>query len=100
MSKIKKIALLTLSALSWFILLGSLSFSMFAWRVDNEPGATSIPQLHYLAAGTFFTGFLLTVIVHYIFARRNEKFSSIWWANLVATVLYLPLFMLTLLMMV
>jgi hypothetical protein len=100
MSSLKKFALLTLSSLSWFTLLVSLSFTMFAWRVDNEPGATSIPQLHYLAAATFLAGFLLTVLVHYIVARRKEKFSSIWWANLVATILYMPIFFLTLLMMV
>ena len=97
---IKRIALLTLSAISWFTLLCSLSFSMFAWRVDNEPGAESIPELHYMAAATFLTGFLLTVLVHYIVARQDGKFTSVWWANLVATIFYLPLFLLTLLMMV
>jgi len=40
------------------------------------------------------------VLVHLIFAKKGEKYSAIWWANLVATILYMPAFLLTLLLMV
>jgi hypothetical protein len=100
MGKLLKAVLLIIASLAWLTLLCSLSLKMFAWRVDLEPGATKIPELHYASIAAFLIGSVLTVLVHFIFARKGEKYSAIWWANLVATILYLPAFLLTLLLMV
>ncbi|MBN1298553.1 MAG: hypothetical protein JW997_02585 [Actinobacteria bacterium] len=101
MSRKLLIMLSILSALCWFLLLFSLSLFMFYWRIVNEPGAGSAVKILIAACLLIASGFAGTVAVNAIFIKFKEKRAWIAWAaNLGATVIYLPAFVLTLLMMV
>lgn len=99
----KVVALLILSPFAWFSILISISLRMMHWRSVNEPGVpdsryAGLLTAHYLA---FWIGLALTVLIQ-VFVRRweSDKLIISWIANVAATVVYIPLFFITLLMMV
>jgi len=101
MAKPLRIILTILAPLFWFTLLCSLSIRMMAWRVDNEPGADRIPELHTAFWIAFLAGFLGTGLIHFLLIRyRAPRIWLIWVVNGGATLLYIPFFLLTLLLMV
>lgn len=73
------------------------------WRTVNEPGIAAskyagLLTAHYL---TFWIGLAATIIIHFIIIRsESSKIVIAWIANAAATALYVPLFLITLLMMV
>ncbi|MBI9097694.1 MAG: hypothetical protein JEY91_04415 [Spirochaetaceae bacterium] len=94
--------LIILSPLFWFSLLSSISLRMLYWRTVNEPGINTSKYGglligHYL---TFSIGIIATVIIHFLIIRfEPKKILYAWIGNIVATILYVPLFLITLLMM-
>jgi hypothetical protein len=96
-----KIILYIVSPFFWFSLLLSLSLTMFYWRVANEPGAKDTPELTTAAILCFFIGLVGTVVLNYLFMKKNRNgLTYLWIANAIATLIYIPVFLLTLLMMV
>jgi hypothetical protein len=92
--------LIIVSSFSWFTLLCSLSIKMMALRVSLEPGAQPIPELHTAALTAFLLGLGGTLLVHLIYYLKKTRIRSLWIGNLVATILYVPVFLFTLLLMV
>lgn len=87
--------------ISFFCIMLSLSAYMFHWRVENEPGASSLPVLivlHYvLLAGGAVSFISLAVCT----ARRGYLTpGGILRPVLLAVLCYIPILVITLLMMV
>lgn len=101
MPKFIQIICYILSSLFWFTFLLSISLSMFHWRVANEPGAKDVPELKTAAILCFFIGLSGTAVLNYLFIKNDaKKIKYLWIANALATLIYAPLFLLSLLMMV
>jgi len=88
-------------ALSVLLVLLSVSFSLLHWRVENEPGADSVPSLllvrwALLIAGV--SGFLLFAVRY--FRDGQGSVLRLFGVIGITVCLYLPLFGITLLMMV
>ncbi len=92
--------IIVISSCSWFTLLCSLSIKMMAMRASLEPGAQPIPELHTAALAAFLLGFGGTLLMHLIYYLKKTRIRSLWIGNLVATILYIPVFLFTLLLMV
>jgi hypothetical protein len=96
-----KNALLALSGLSFFSVLLSASACLLHWRVANEPGALPVPGLFtafrvLLSAGSFGA----MVSNGTLLLRRTRPLSILLVPPGAALVLYLPVFALTLIMLV
>jgi hypothetical protein len=100
MPKALRVLLIVLAPFFWFALLCSLSIRMLAWRVDNEPGAAAVPELHAAFWIFLLTGLAGTAAVHFFLIKyRAGRIWLVWIVNGGATLLYLPFFLLTLLLM-
>ena len=88
------------TGISFFCIMLSLSAYMLHWRVENEPGASSLPVLivlHYVLLAGGAASFIFTVIGT---ARRgNLTPGRILLPVLLAVLCYIPILAITLLMM-
>jgi hypothetical protein len=97
----RKLALTMLSPVFWFTMLLSLSLYMAHWRMVNEPGIGSADGLKDAYRICFFFGALGTASIQATFIQHKEEgIKKVWLANIAATMVYVPIFLLTLLMMV
>ncbi|MDZ7837545.1 MAG: hypothetical protein U5N58_06120 [Actinomycetota bacterium] len=82
-------------------MLASVSLSLFYWRIANEPGVAEPLGLLWASGLTLVTGLMGTVTVNILFIRHKERRAWIAWVlNVVVSICYLPLLILTLVMMV
>ncbi len=95
--------LIIFSPVSWFSFLISITLRMLHWRVVNEPGIADSKYIGLLIAHyfTFWIGLVLTLVIHILILKiESKKIFIAWVANAAATALYIPIFLITLLMMV
>ncbi len=94
----KKTAVAT--GISFFCIMLSLSAYMLHWRVENEPGASSLPVLivlHYVLLAVGASSLIALTITS---ARRGSLTPGrILMPVLLAVLCYLPILVITLLMM-
>ncbi len=89
-----------LIGLSLFVLLCSVSLHMLHWRVSNEPGAGDFPGLLAAAWSVILVGLAGFAWSTAVFLRRGRgRLLHAAAACLVAILIYLPVLLLTLLMM-
>ncbi len=89
-----------LIGLSLFIMLCSVSLHMLHWRASNEPGAGDFPGLLTAAWSAFLVGLTGFAWSAAVFVRKGHgRLLHAAAACAAAILLYLPLLVLTLLMM-
>ncbi|HPF31691.1 MAG TPA: hypothetical protein PK907_01625 [Candidatus Sabulitectum sp.] len=89
-----------LIGLSLFVLLCSVSLHMLHWRASNEPGAGDFPGLLTAAWSAFLVGLTGFAWSAAVFVRKGHgRLLHAAAACAAAILLYLPLLVLTLLMM-
>lgn len=94
-------ALLVLSGLSFFAVLLSVSACLLHWRVANEPGAQPVTELPALSSALLFAGLsgsLISTVT--LIQRRKHSLRILLIPPGVALLLYLPVLVLTLIMLV
>ncbi len=101
MTSPRRRSFLFMVGLSVFLLCLSLSAGLLHWRVENEPGATSSPGLltaHFVLLAVGLAGLGGSSIP--LFRNRDRPLRGMLSAAAVALLVYLPLFLLTLMMLV
>ncbi len=98
MKKKLLVSLIILSPLFWFLIFISISLFPFYWRMANEPGLIEPIKLLWSYRILFSLGFAATAIINIIFISYREKRA--WVLNLAASIFYIPIMILTLLMIV
>jgi hypothetical protein len=99
---IKQNIINTISGISFFILLLSITFYMLHWRVINEPGfsADSYPILKIGYLASFWFGIVAVFVINvYTLTHNPKKIWQVWVVNAGAGGLYIPIFGITLFMM-
>jgi hypothetical protein len=93
--------LLVLSGLSFFAVLLSMSACLLHWRVANEPGAQRVPELPAVSGILLFAGLTGALISNgTLIQRRKHPLRILLIPPGVALLLYLPVLLLTLIMLV
>ena len=101
MNKKLRIAFIILSPICWFLLHASVSLFLFYWRIANEPGVSEPANYFWTFIIIFIIGFCGTLIINIFYIVFKEKRAWIAWVlNFTVTILYVPLGILTLLMIV
>lgn len=101
--KNKQIKILTILApFLWFLILFSGSLFMAHWRIVNEPGivASAYLSLKIMAQILLMVGLIGTSGITYLFYTHKQTLKTILTLNILATFIYIPIFFLTLLLMV
>lgn len=94
-------ALLFLSGLSFFAVLLSVSAGLLHWRVANEPGAQPVPELPAACRMLFFAGLSGALLSNgTLIMKHRHPMRILLIPPGAALLLYLPLLVLTLIMLV
>jgi hypothetical protein len=95
------IILVILSPIFWFAMHLSFSLFLFYWRIILEPGAIVDTKGLLLSHPLLFLfGLAGTITINVLFLTHKEKRAWMAWvANSIASILYIPFLILTVLMM-
>lgn len=95
------ITLVILSPIFWFAMHLAFSLFLFYWRITLEPGAmVDTKKLLLSHPILFLLGSAGTITINVLFIAYKEKRAWIAWVvNIIASILYVPFLILTILMM-